>query len=217
VQFRKDGGTVGSIGVESGKLVVNSQGSNLVFAVGGTTELNLDGTQFYPQTDGGLDLGHPSVRWKDLRLSGGVYLGGTGSDNLLNDYEVGTWTPRLRGSASEPGTLTTGTGTYTKIGRLVTVTWQFSSVSTTGYSGTLSIDQITFSPTLSFMSGGDVMFNLMATFPTGTSNISCYLTSSSNSILFYGSESQAGWTALTHNAGSSGRYSIGSLTYETTS
>ena len=37
------------------------------------------------------------------------------TSELLNDYEVGTWTP-----SATAGTFTTGTGTYTKIGRLVT-------------------------------------------------------------------------------------------------
>ena len=35
-----------------------------------------------------------TFRFKDLYLSGGVYLGGTGSANQLDDYEEGTWTPQ---------------------------------------------------------------------------------------------------------------------------
>jgi hypothetical protein len=37
--------------------------------------------------------GGVASRFKDLYLSGGVYLGGTGGENLLDDYEEGTWTP----------------------------------------------------------------------------------------------------------------------------
>jgi hypothetical protein len=50
----------------------------------------------------------------------GIYLGGTGSDNLLNDYEEGTWTPAAHAgitSLSVNGTQ----NTYTKVGRVVTV------------------------------------------------------------------------------------------------
>lgn len=46
---------------------------------------------------------------------------GTGTSELLSDYEEGTWTPTL---ASATGTLTTvgaATGYYTKVGRLVTL------------------------------------------------------------------------------------------------
>jgi hypothetical protein len=43
--------------------------------------------------DDAISLGGSSSRFKDLYLSGGVYLGGTGAANLLDDYEEGTWTP----------------------------------------------------------------------------------------------------------------------------
>jgi hypothetical protein len=43
--------------------------------------------------------------------------------NTLDDYEEGTWTPTVRGtSTAGTGTYTVQVGTYTKIGRLVTVT-----------------------------------------------------------------------------------------------
>ena len=93
--FRKDGTTVGSINSDNGKLVVNSGGSNLVFAVGGTAELNLDGSQFYPQTDGGLDLGHPSVRWQNGRFSGTV---DAANFNTTSDATLKTNVETLTGS-----------------------------------------------------------------------------------------------------------------------
>ena len=50
----------------------------------------------------------------------GVYLGGTGSANLLDDYEEGTWTPEVRISNSTVGiTYDNRHGFYTKIGRVV--------------------------------------------------------------------------------------------------
>ena len=63
-----------------------------------------------------------TFRFKDAYLSGGVYLGGTGAANKLDDYETGTWTPVLEGLTTA-GTYTyeaarTG-GTYTKIGDTV--------------------------------------------------------------------------------------------------
>ena len=44
-----------------------------------------------------ITIGWSSNRFKDLYLSGGAYLGGTGSANQLDDYEEGTWTPVLSG------------------------------------------------------------------------------------------------------------------------
>ena len=52
-------------------------------------------------------------------LSGGVYLGGTGAANKLDDYEEGTWTPVDDSGAAL--TFTTPTGKYTKIGNKVYV------------------------------------------------------------------------------------------------
>ena len=58
---------------------------------------------------------------KDLYLSGGTYLGGTGSANHLDDYEEGTWTPSYGASSGSFTTLTMDApdSQYTKIGRLV--------------------------------------------------------------------------------------------------
>jgi hypothetical protein len=47
---------------------------------------------------------------------------GTGTSELLADYEEGTWTPTLTTNGFSGGvTLSSATGTYTKIGRQVTV------------------------------------------------------------------------------------------------
>jgi hypothetical protein len=111
-KFYKDGSTVGSIGTSSSRLHIEN----------GDTGLRIAGDldQIFPCGSGGgdrdaaIDLGSTGVRFKDLYLSGGVYLGGTGSANKLDDYEEGTWTP-----VSDYGTLTSVTATYTKIGNSV--------------------------------------------------------------------------------------------------
>jgi hypothetical protein len=47
---------------------------------------------------------------------------GAGTSELFNDYEEGTWTPTLTTNGfSGAVTLTSATGTYTKVGRQVTV------------------------------------------------------------------------------------------------
>ena len=52
----------------------------------------------------------------------GVYLGGTGSDNLLNDYETGTWTPVVNtANGFSTGITSTANAKYIKIGSIVTV------------------------------------------------------------------------------------------------
>ena len=57
-----------------------------------------------------------SPTFADLTLSGGVYLGGVGAANKLDDYEEGTWTPTDASSAGL--SLSVLAASYTKIGRL---------------------------------------------------------------------------------------------------
>ena len=69
---------------------------------------------------GTVDLGRSVAKWKDLYLSGGLKVGGTGTANTLDDYEEGTWTINTSNLTTH-GTIAI-TGTYTKIGNVVTVT-----------------------------------------------------------------------------------------------
>lgn len=72
----------------------------------------------------------------DLTISGGVYLGGTGAANKLDDYEEGTWTPTAAGTA----TISSSVGRYTKIGRLVTIEFE----ATYNSSGTADLGSLPF-------------------------------------------------------------------------
>ena len=110
--FRKDGTTVGSIGTTGGDMYVGTGDCAIRFSDGGDQIRVCTNTG--SNRDGAIDLGFTDSRFKDLYLSGGVYLGGTGAANLLEDYEEGTWTPT--------GTnISAANGTYTKIGNQVTV------------------------------------------------------------------------------------------------
>jgi hypothetical protein len=82
----------------------------------------------------------------DATLSGGVYLGGTGAANHLDDYEEGTWTPTYVGTASDPTvTYDAFTGAYyTKIGRQVTITGTIRTDAVSGGSGALRVGGLPF-------------------------------------------------------------------------
>lgn len=62
---------------------------------------------------------------------------GTGTSELLDDYEEGTWTPVVA-DASSGGNTASGSfsGTYTKVGRIVTVHGYAINVNTTGLTST---------------------------------------------------------------------------------
>jgi hypothetical protein len=97
-----------------------TSGNNIGVRVGGGHMFLSDGTGDI--TDNARDIGRYDRRVKDLYLGGGVYLGGTGSANLLDDYEEGTFTPVIYGTTtSGTGTYTLQLGSYIKIGNLVNV------------------------------------------------------------------------------------------------
>ena len=100
-------------------------------------------------TDNVSDLGTSSSRYKDLFLSGGVYIGGTGSANYLDDYEEGTWTPTYAGSSVNP-TITYNTastvGRYVKVGGLVHIQGRIRTINTSGGSGHVYLSGLPFTP-----------------------------------------------------------------------
>jgi hypothetical protein len=116
VEFQKDGTTVGSIGTVAGDLYFGTDNSTLRSTGVALIPGESDGTT----NDNAVDLGVSGSRFKDLYLSGGVYLGGTGAANYLDDYEEGTWTPVFYNDGNVGGTYTTQFGKYIKIGNKIT-------------------------------------------------------------------------------------------------
>jgi hypothetical protein len=130
IKFRKDSTTVGSIGVvNSNNLFIQGDSTNSGLQCGTNTILPVQNGANASNT---IDMGDGSNLWKDLYLGGGLYVGGTGSANKLDDYEEGTWTPSLV-NAGTP-TYTTQSGRYTKIGQIVICTFylNYSSASPGG-------------------------------------------------------------------------------------
>jgi hypothetical protein len=147
-RFYKDSTLVGSIGNDSNNLFINFSQANNVGVAAGTSGGN---PVLFPTgntgtvRDNAVSLGYSTGRFKDLYLSGGVYLGGTGSDNLLDDYEIGSWTPTIDSAVNLSGTPSIDKAIYTKVGDLVTI-----QVSITGYSITSATTQTYFRTTLPF-------------------------------------------------------------------
>lgn len=87
---------------------------------------------------------------RDLIVGGGIQLGGTGSQNLLEDYEEGTFTPYIgtwRGGVPITDSRAVFSGSYTKIGRSVTCQINIYSLWLTGTtSGILVIKGLPFTP-----------------------------------------------------------------------
>ena len=139
IEFNKDGTTVGSIASRAGAV------STIILdpsSPGGG--ISGGGSALYPTdhagtlSDGVLTLGDASARWNNLYLSGGVYLGGTGSANLLDDYEEGTWTPSTTVNGFSQTISSLSQSTYVKIGKIVHITFAVN-LSASGYASSYSL------------------------------------------------------------------------------
>ena len=141
--------------------------SNEIALVSGNTGLYFDdpNNRIQPLNASGgvrdntIDLGASNSRFKNLYLSGGVYLGGTGSANYLDDYEEGSFDVTLRRGGNSGGD-STRSCRYKKIGSVVilnfvndgTVSPYYSPVpSGSSYAADQSVEivsQLPFTPTM---------------------------------------------------------------------
>ena len=85
-------------------------------------------------TIGGVsDFSSSNIALTDPEITGGIYLGGTGSANYLDDYETGAFTPTLRASLGGGDySLTNEALAYEKIGSLVHVSGRVSIAAKNG-------------------------------------------------------------------------------------
>ena len=116
---------VGSLGTYNGVPYIGYQGG----AGGG---IMFNGSSIEPTALGSArssatnDIGSSSYKWRNIYLSGGAYLGGTGSANHLDDYEEGTWNISITSAGGNMTNIAFANKKYTKIGNLVTYSFDLS-------------------------------------------------------------------------------------------
>lgn len=190
VQFKKDGTTVGSIGVDYGNNWFIQGADSHGGLMAGTNSI-----QPYASgdvADGTIDLGNASGRFKDLYLSGGVYLGGTGAANKLDDYETGTFTPAIASTYGfTKGTVTGASGVYTKIGDIVHAYITFDSFGST--ESVVAGDRFSFTglPFTAQSVGGTTL-----TGNVGTAHIYSSMGSGINATGIVSTEPSGGWAVF---------------------
>ena len=206
IQLTKDGATVGSWRSRSGlvsSLVLDPRSTNSGCGIGTTDGLAIVSTDNTGAlVDSDKDLGQSGVRWRDLYLSGGVYLGGTGAANKLDSYEEGSGSVVVTGSSGGTAT-TSGNYQYTKIGNIVSFQFEFSCGSISGVTGTLRV-ALPFTST-NYSAGAVRTYNV-------TFNGSPYLGASNNTAYLDIMTSKTG--VATGDILSTGYY-FGELTYRT--
>ena len=103
-----------------------------------------DSGTLYPATNNAHEIGTSSNGVQNIYMAGGIFLGGTGSSNYLDDYEKGTWNPELKGGNAFAGNHSMQAGSYTKVGRQVTVSFGVTITSKGNMSGDLHIVNLPF-------------------------------------------------------------------------
>ena len=159
-QFRKDGTTIGYVGVQGGDSFYMGNGDTGLLYASGNDAIHPWNPSTNNTRDNAIDLGRSSHRFNDLYLGGGVYLGGTGSANHLDDYEEGTWTPAVLGNTTQPTvTYSNQYGVYTKIGNRVWVHGRLTLTAISGGSGYGFINGLPFNPSMNDYSAGTVGYS----------------------------------------------------------
>jgi len=150
IQLRIDGierGVIGLTGTDN-MYMASSDGLGLKFNADASRidMCNASGASL----DGNADLGGTTSRIRRLYLSDGIYIGGTGSANKLDDYEEGEWLPQVEfatvGSTATTSTNTYTTGGYTKIGKVVTVEFNISQINWGNGTGNVRLTGLPFTP-----------------------------------------------------------------------
>ena len=162
IRLGKAGTTVGSLETAavstSGRLVVKSTTFDGYLNRAGTTIAKWMQSSFTPGADNTFDLGRSaSERWKDIYLSGGAFLGGTGTANKLDDYEEGTFTPTFAAGITNVG-YNNRVGNYIKVGGIVYFDLNIQTNAGTGSSARLKIGGLPFQPPASIAGGAVIAY-----------------------------------------------------------
>ena len=212
LRLRKDNAEVGSINTGTSRIGLRSGDTGIMCAA------DLDA--IYPQNDlagrdAAIDLGVSGARFKDLYLSGGIKLGGTGAANTLDDYEEGTATISYT-PASGSITMFYNTARYVKIGQLVFMEFSLSCNGSSSPSGTVKLTGLPFTANatggLGVAGTGGAFGGYQ--FPTDQTNV--YVYNGSTEAYVYddgGNYLQASEIGTGYNAGQGGF----SFTYRTNS
>jgi len=206
----------------------SSAGSGLrMYGAAGTNQWDVYGNganiRFSDNTGGGIVVVDTAARIGSTIGVGGTTPSSSGAGvtfpatqssssnaNTLDDYEEGTWTPSVGGTASYNGD---NVGTYTKVGRLVTCNFDLQ-INLIGTGSTSSITNFPFTNTFSAPVAGSVSY--YTNLGVAVNFISFYINNGVTSINFVANTANSvsvglnGFAAL----GNSSRV-IGTVTYPT--
>jgi hypothetical protein len=213
VNFYKAGALVGSIGTQGGDLSIGTGACGIAF-VDGVPAIYPWTTTGNATSDAAIDLGDSAGRFKDLYLSGGVYLGGTGSANHLDDYEESVFVLTVNQGGISINT-DYDEAFYTKVGRLVTVSGLILATSS-GDSNVLKINLPFVAATRSanqtdYFIGSVMSYNV----PTGTGGLVPYIAVGTDKLVFQKTVDNGVWSSIVGTELASGDHFYFTITYQT--
>jgi len=186
LEFSKDGTVVGSIGVNGDRIYLIN--ANEGIAIDDSLNEIFPCNNFGNTLDDTISLGGNGRRFKDIYLSGGAYLGGTGTANKLDDYEEGEWTPQVQDSSSNNASMGSSSqnfGDYVRVGKMVFVTARVQVASNSGLTGSnrANISGLPFTG-INQRSTGAVNFTDFS-LPAGASDIYLYFEPTTDKFQMY--------------------------------
>ena len=211
LECRRANTTVGKLSSEGFDLAIGNGDAGVQF-VDGTRTLRPFNVTTNARVDDSIDLGMSTTRWRNLYLSGGAYLGGTGSGNFLDDYEEGNWTP-VASSGCTSLTVDVSNCRYTKIGNTVHVRGEISGIVGQN-AATFVIGGLPFSIATGVESSFAVMYTQI-NIDTNYSQLVGYAEAGSNKIRLYECGDSQTWSAVIGTQTNSSTSLIFALTYET--
>jgi len=98
-----------------------------------------------PTIAGNLTISGTTTATGKITSTAGITFGSdTAAENVLDDYEEGTWTPTLDAATTSPSSPTSGSGRYTKMGNIVHLYGYITNISVSGASGNAIITGLPF-------------------------------------------------------------------------
>ena len=205
VDLQKDGSSVGVIKSLNGDMLIGTGTAGLAFQDYYPAIVPYNATTSGNQNNA-VDLGNSGSVFRNVYVGGGVYLGGTGAANHLDDYEEGTWTPTFVG-----GTVTNSYGRYVKVGNVVHIEFGFANGAITGtLTGDPGVTGFPFTSEANRSSGSVTYLGIFS----GSDNTTFLKQPSTTDGVFLQMNSGSDWTANGIGTGS-GKYLHVSLTYAT--
>ena len=180
--------SIGGLGVISDRVYLEAEGSHSVYLDASENNFN-PGSATGTDNDGNIDLGASFARWKDLYISGGLYVGGTGAANKLDDFEEGSWTPTVNNATGYAAQF----GRYVKVGKMVFINGNINTSTTSANGGV--IGGLPFASSNTGNSAGNLSIGYYSNIAQHVVWIGGYVVNNSTTMYIVGNS--AGYTGTT--------------------